>query len=166
MKHQLRRGIGVPVEVAVAELKDHHARHGVIKPQVIVKEARPKKAPLHPVFEWDDSVAAEEYRLVQARNLVRAVHVVVESPDGEDEDAGCAFVHVSEAEGYMPVEIVARNVDMFADALAGLMANLETAQRAVEDLQRWAGKSRTRSQKAKKAGKKIAEAMELLATVK
>lgn len=37
----------------------------------IVNTARPPTSPLHPVFEWDDKKAADEYRLHQARHLVR-----------------------------------------------------------------------------------------------
>ena len=33
----------------------------------IVEEARKKNSPLHDFFEWDDSIAAEKYRLAQAR---------------------------------------------------------------------------------------------------
>ena len=50
-------------------------KHGHLKPEVVVSYAKPDESPLHRVFEWDDAAAAEEYRLIQARTLVRSVVV-------------------------------------------------------------------------------------------
>lgn len=48
----------------------------------IVEAARPKRSPLHGAFEWDDSKAAQEYRLVQAGTLRRSIEVVyAEAPE-------------------------------------------------------------------------------------
>lgn len=53
---------------------------------------RPKDAPLHDEFEWDDSIAAEEYRKTQARHIIGSLRVVV----GEKEEAPIrAFFPVS-----------------------------------------------------------------------
>lgn len=51
----------------------HLARkHKLIIPlDEVVNTARPPTSPLHPVFEWDNKKAADEYRLHQARHLVR-----------------------------------------------------------------------------------------------
>ena len=46
---------------------------GVLTPEAVVKAARPKSSVLHSRFEWDDSDAAEKYRLWQARQLMRVV---------------------------------------------------------------------------------------------
>lgn len=43
---------------------------GLLKPQTVVEAAVPEDSPLHKMFEWDDSAAAERYRLVQARALI------------------------------------------------------------------------------------------------
>lgn len=47
---------------------------GVLNPVDVVKAARSPRSPLHSQFEWDDSVASEKYRLIQAGRLIR-VHV-------------------------------------------------------------------------------------------
>lgn len=44
---------------------------GRLLPQLVVKAARSKVSPLHQHFEWDDSAAAEKYRVEQARALIR-----------------------------------------------------------------------------------------------
>lgn len=39
----------------------------------LVDVSRPEDAPLHPIFEWDDSLAAEKYREAQARAMIRSI---------------------------------------------------------------------------------------------
>lgn len=43
--------------------------------ETLLDANRPEDAPLHDEFEWDDSVAAEEYRKDQARHLIRCLQV-------------------------------------------------------------------------------------------
>lgn len=52
-------------------------------PEDVVDDAKKKNAPYHDYFEWDDSVAGHEYRLNQARVMLRSieVEVVLESGD-------------------------------------------------------------------------------------
>ena len=40
--------------------------------------SRPENAPLHKEFQWDDSLAAEEYRKVQARHIIHSIRIVTE----------------------------------------------------------------------------------------
>lgn len=56
---------------------------GVIRPADVVDAARDEKSPLHSLFNWDDSEAAHQYRLLQARNVLR-VYVVVEEASGSN----------------------------------------------------------------------------------
>lgn len=63
-------------EVAYKALeKIRRAGGGSIAPEAVVDASRPKSAPLHKEFEWDDSVAAEQYRVNQARYIVRSIEV-------------------------------------------------------------------------------------------
>ena len=50
---------------------------GKITPLQIVKDAENHRSPLHEYFEWDNSKAAHEWRLQQARVLLGAVVQVV-----------------------------------------------------------------------------------------
>lgn len=54
---------------------------GRVTPKAVVAAAYDDASPLHPHFEWDDTVAANQYRLDQARTLIRAIRV--EDDDGE-----------------------------------------------------------------------------------
>lgn len=50
---------------------------GRLLPADVVAAARSTKSAMHRWFEWDDGVAAERYRLEQARELIRAVPLVI-----------------------------------------------------------------------------------------
>lgn len=56
----------------VEELKNIALKHnGILDAENVVEEARPEDSPLHDKFEWDDSEAGHQWRLQQARNLIR-----------------------------------------------------------------------------------------------
>src|SRR2546421_688544 len=54
------------------------ANNGCLRPPDVVDAARPKSSPLHEHFDWDDTDAAEKWRLEQARHLIRFAIQVVE----------------------------------------------------------------------------------------
>lgn len=61
------------VENALRDL-EHDGR---LMPADVVKAARDEDSPLHSSFEWDDTEAAQKYRLHQARALIRTVKLMV-----------------------------------------------------------------------------------------
>lgn len=50
---------------------------GEVTPTLVLEDARQKSSPLHTYFEWDNNLAAEKFRLHQARLLLGAVVEVV-----------------------------------------------------------------------------------------
>lgn len=48
-----------------------------LPPAAIVEAARDEDSPLHQYFEWDDAIASEAYRIIQARGLIRRVRLTV-----------------------------------------------------------------------------------------
>lgn len=52
-------------------------RGGELSPRELVEYARKKNSPLHPLFEWDESKAAEAYRVSQASGHLRMVKITV-----------------------------------------------------------------------------------------
>jgi hypothetical protein len=68
-------------EVAATEISRLVEEHGQrLDASDVVSAATSPVNPLHPEFEWDDSTAANEHRLMQARNLMNAVQVTFETP--------------------------------------------------------------------------------------
>lgn len=58
--------------------------YGTLTPSNVVDAARPDDHPLHSRFEWDDSIAGEQWRAAQAAELIRSVRVVFTSAKGEE----------------------------------------------------------------------------------
>lgn len=55
----------------IEQLEAVREEHGSLTPALLVDLARNPAHPLHSRFEWDDSVAAEKWRLEQAGQLLR-----------------------------------------------------------------------------------------------
>lgn len=68
---------------------------GELTPKDVVDDARHDNSPLHTFFEWNDGEAAEQYRLQQARGLIKAVVAVYTSGDRPAVRAKM-FVHINE----------------------------------------------------------------------
>ena len=79
----------VNAQVVGEEIERLEQKNGKVTPAEMVKEAKPKKSPLHNLFEWDDKKAADAYRLQTARQVLCALYVV--NPDRPKERA---FVNV------------------------------------------------------------------------
>lgn len=111
----------------------------------VVESARPKDSPLHGEFEWNDKKAGHAYRLNQARTLIRAVVLVEKRDDKEIKvpvwvHAGASPEEASEREpksregAYVQVKDAVASPDLFARALSALVAKVNEAQRAAQEL--------------------------------
>lgn len=107
--------------------------NGDLKPSAVLAEARKKTSVLHRMFEWDDTRAAEKYRLFQARELIASVQYVytvnehkysapmyVRNPDAQARDQGYVSLPRLRTD-----EAMAR--EALADAFATATAHLERA---------------------------------------
>ncbi len=124
----------VDAEVVYAEL-ERIRRHGGLVAERVIAAATPEGHALHPAFEWDDGKAAGEWRLVQARELIRSIAVVI-----DEEPPRRVYVHVPSPvhQGrYERTEIVVEHVDMFLAAIAEALADLAAAQTRLSDLRRY-----------------------------
>ena len=54
-----------------------------VKPEQVLDKAKDSNSELHKCFDWNDTSAAEKYRLIQARDVIR--HLIVVKHDDEDE---------------------------------------------------------------------------------
>ena len=59
-----------------AKIMNGLAERNALTAEMLVEVSRPETALLHHEFEWDDTKAANEYRKVQARNIINALVVV------------------------------------------------------------------------------------------
>lgn len=107
------------------ELLSVRDRFGALTPANVVDAARDGDSPLHARFEWDDSVAAERFRCVQAADLIRQVKITfVDAKDRPKEVR--AFLVVR---GETPVSSVYEPTEeIMADPLAAQLQLQEFAR--------------------------------------
>lgn len=55
-----------------------------------------KKSELNKCFEWDDTIAGEKYRLVQANSILNSISIVIR--DSEPEETTKAFINIKTKE--------------------------------------------------------------------
>lgn len=91
-----------------------------VTPKQILDYARNPETELHKCFEWDDSIAAEKYRLQQARMVV--CHLVVVN-DKEPEPQKIRVMQRT-AEAYKPVQLIVRNKTEYESLLERARAEL------------------------------------------
>ena len=90
------------VAARLARLTEKH--DGVLLPEHVVKDARRKTSPLHDLFEWNDTAAAQKYRLQQARRVITSVRVDIKVDRKVISTVG--YVHNPESAsepGYVPI---------------------------------------------------------------
>lgn len=107
---------------------------GDITPGAVVDAARSNNSPLHGGFEWDDSEAAEKYRIEQAKYLLRMIVVAVHKPDENKSTPMRAFVSITRDNKPSFVSLKAAMSD--ADLRAQIVA------RAKNELRQWADRYR------------------------
>jgi hypothetical protein len=126
-----------PVGEELERLKEQSGKDG-IDPVDVVNAARNRKSVLHGFFEWDDSKAAEEFRLEQARRLVRHVLVIYQD-DGKQLGPTRMFInlkgerHKNEAT-YIPVMSVLSDAEKRQRLLNQCLAELESVRQRYMEL--------------------------------
>lgn len=111
------------------ELRALHSRDGVLTCEAVVDAARAKSSPLHDCFTWDDSRAAERYRLIEAGRLIATVRIEYTPKKAAQVVYTPAFIPTgTNSEGkreYFPVEEVTRNDFLKSKALADARSEME-----------------------------------------
>lgn len=104
-----------------------------VKPEEIVDKARDENTELHKCFEWDDTKAAEKYRIYQARQIV--CHLIVKEVDDTVQKPEVrVFYKTDNTEGYKPVEYIMRNEDEYHKLLDRALTELKAFQRKYSTL--------------------------------
>lgn len=133
------RKVKVTVETKIAELEIIRIENGnKLRTADIVEAAEPKEAPLHPCFEWRNTIAAHKYREYQARNLVLEVKTFnVETK--KDERAYVPVTMADNSESYYqkanaltPSELELA-LDSFYKKMAGIGETVSQLRRFAEE---------------------------------
>lgn len=97
---------------------------GTLNPEVVVAHAAATTSPLHSCFQWDDTQAAQQYRLWQARQLIRVQVSVLPGTQTESR----VFVSLTTdrgRNGYRVMADVLTDEDAYRQLLAEAKADAE-----------------------------------------
>ncbi len=105
-------------------------RDGLILPHDVVEAARSPKSAMHDMFTWDDNEAAHQYRLYQARQILRT-YVVIE--DAAPKQVIRAFVSLKpdrqrEGGGYRHIADVLSDEQLYQQMLKDSLVELRSLQ--------------------------------------
>ena len=115
-------------------------RNGAVTSELFLEASRAEDSPTHDVFEWNDDVAAEKYRLHQASRTICAVRVIVHDAPGKGSVTGPqrAFVNISMDDSkrakYMNVSDALSNEETRSVVLARAMRELRSFQEKYANL--------------------------------
>ena len=136
---------------------------GLVTAPEVVHIAKDEESPLHPYFEWDDKAAGHEYRLIQARQLlrrvrveyddkpVRLVHVNVSYSDDGDGDPGAGY--------YKPIAVNILSRDEYEAAHHETLQRLVAANESLDELQAVAPASGITSTRVRSAKRHVKSAI-------
>ena len=110
--------------------------NGVTKQQ-IVDYARNEDTELHKCFEWDDSIASERYRLIQAGDVLR--HIVIKRTEKQIEQNApeIRVFHKTDLKpdnGYKPISYIVKNDDEYQKLLQMALAELHAFKQKYKNL--------------------------------
>jgi len=91
--------------------EDLQDKFGEINPEFLVENARDEGSLLHDCFEWNDSIAAESYRVEQAKNLIRTLVKIEKTGNSETVTRAVVSVRLSECDTrrYCMTSVVMKN---------------------------------------------------------
>lgn len=91
-------------------------------PAQIVDKARDPETELHKCFEWRDDVAAEKYRIQQARQVV--CHLVIRETIRDKKPPVRFMLQTNNGDGYQPTQIIYRDPDKYQALLDSVLREL------------------------------------------
>ena len=132
--YEYREGWHPNVEAnAVGEVMEQiEEKNGSVTSELFLEASRAEESPTHRVFEWNDGIAAEKYRLHQASRTICAIRVVVRD-EGQNEQINPqkpmrAFVNIARDD-----EKKAQYMNV-CDAMSNSRIRNQVLQRALREL--------------------------------
>jgi hypothetical protein len=111
-----------------------------LKLQDVVDESKPKKAVLHPEFEWSNPTAANLWRLYEARKIVQSVEIVDEKSEKPYRAYEATIIPATEVEDapervFRPVEEIMADPDLRDELLGRAINDVLALKRRYSGLQ-------------------------------
>jgi len=146
MKKVYKARDGAPFKRAEAQeigeyifnLKDNK---GEITPLDVVNSARSKSSILNKYFDWDDTEAAKQWRLQQARNIMNHIIEVIVIDDGKNTEVKVKAYYsinaVNNKTAYVPLAVMLSNKDYKKEVLLKALNIIEDLENFLRILQNY-----------------------------
>lgn len=116
--------IHIDAQATGEEMERMRTTHnGRLEAKDVLAAARRPASPLHPHFEWDDSIAAEKYRVDQAGHLIRCI--TVELPEAKAPTRAFVSVRRDSDRSYTSVQHALSDDDLRQQVIEAAWAELE-----------------------------------------
>jgi transcriptional regulator with PAS, ATPase and Fis domain len=105
-------------------------KNGTLKPADVVEEARDVNSPLNEYFEWEDSEAAERWRIYQARQLINHIQITIKYDHTQKSQRAFLSVNETPAEAdknkvYVTIERVLNEPELRAQVIYKALKDAE-----------------------------------------
>ncbi len=121
---------GDPKEIAEV-LERIRTKNDGLTPGMVVKEAEKPSSILHNYFDWNNRIAAEKWRLEQAKYIIRSLVILHEGDGDEDDLMVRAFVSINDEED-------GKSYTSIAHAMEDEELRKQILAKAKKELQEWA----------------------------
>lgn len=120
------------VEVIMTQMRKIRETHGLLTPSLVVEAAKDPESPLHRYFEWDDTAAANKYRLAQARQLIGRVRIDMGSSEKPEMVRVFASVVEDNQRSYKSVTEIRSSAELTQQVLEQASADIRSFQKRYE----------------------------------
>lgn len=119
----------VSAETVGIALEQIEEKEGHVTSKGFLEYSRPEDSPTHSMFEWDDSVAAEKYRLNQSAKIINQLEVKIVCEQSGEDSSIKAFVNVEPKKplavaAWVNVEKARGDEDMWQNVLKNALGEL------------------------------------------
>ena len=124
-------------DLAHAEMESIRIEKGQLTADLLLEKARDGSNVLHSAFEWRDGIAAEKYRLGQARQMIKSIEIVYE--DLPVEETTVKYWHIVKEEeeptkSYVPKDQALADPEMRAKMVLGAYKELRNFRKKYKEL--------------------------------
>lgn len=136
MVYEFKKGSYISGDAqAAGEMCEKLAAEGRLTAEQFVEENRPEGAPMHGAFDWDNDIAADKWRLHQARHIIASLEIRV-----EEKPPVRAFFNITRSEPtYSHIESILQRPDETELLLKTALAELTAFRKKYANLKELAG---------------------------
>jgi hypothetical protein len=113
---------------------------GILRPERVVEVATDPGHPLHQQFEWDDTIAGQQWRLQQARHMINVcVTIIPKTETANDVYVSLVSDRTKAGGGYRTMVDVLSKKELREQLLGQALTELDEMERKYHELKELAG---------------------------